>query len=386
MLTGQSPFDQSASYSAIPLQIEAMAVERSRTWPSVQGGRPDIPWGLESIVRKCLAPDPAQRYQRADHLAEDLRRFLDDRPLKYAPELSRVERVRKFVRRHPRLDVVGDGRAAAAAVLLLAVGTAWCRRPRPPRRVPGPRAVAGPRAGDDSGPLPGQHVVMATSQDTFVRGPRSARRPWASTLSHRGTRWEDHPDLARLGPRRAPQARRGPSRAADAPGRRPSPSRRRATSSGAGRWRCSTRRRRSAACPPPAHSGSNRAEDLERLGDAAQGGGDASARRADPGHHGPRPLRTGDDLCPSRRTSRLRGAHGRARRGAPAQPAALLVGRCSAASATWRLGEHLLAAADFGQCIGLWPEFAWGYFNRGCVLTRGGRKAEAIADYTAALA
>src|SRR5262249_22163816 len=49
------------------------------------------------------------------------------------------------------------------------------------------------------------------------------------------------------------------------------------------------------------------------------------------------------------------------------------------------LGEPLLAAADFGQCIGLWPEFAWSYFNRGCVLDRAGRKAEAIADYTAAL-
>ena len=32
------------------------------------------------------------------------------------------------------------------------------------------------------------------------------------------------------------------------------------------------------------------------------------------------------------------------------------------------LGEHALAAGDFGACIGLWPEFAWGYFNRGCVL------------------
>ena len=51
-----------------------------------------MPWSLESIVRKCLAPDPADRYQQAEHLAEDLRRFLDDRPLKHAPELSRAER------------------------------------------------------------------------------------------------------------------------------------------------------------------------------------------------------------------------------------------------------------------------------------------------------
>ena len=122
MLTGQSPFDQSASYSALPLQIEAMAVERSRSRLRCARHRPEIPWGLESIVRKCLAPDPRLRYQQAHHLAEDLRRFLDDRPLEYAPELSRVEQVRKFARRHPRLTSSGTV-AAAAVVVLLAVGS-----------------------------------------------------------------------------------------------------------------------------------------------------------------------------------------------------------------------------------------------------------------------
>ena len=48
-------------------------------------------------------------------------------------------------------------------------------------------------------------------------------------------------------------------------------------------------------------------------------------------------------------------------------------------------GELVLAAADFGQCTGIWPEFAWGYFNRGCVLDRTGNKAAAIRDFTAAL-
>ncbi len=43
------------------------------------------------------------------------------------------------------------------------------------------------------------------------------------------------------------------------------------------------------------------------------------------------------------------------------------------------------ASGDFGQCTGLWPEFAWGYFNRGCVLDRAGAKAAAVLDYTAAL-
>src|SRR5207253_10145170 len=62
-----------ASYSPMPALIEAMAVERSKTTPSIRRQRPDVPWSLESILRKCLAPDPARRYQRAEQLADDLR-------------------------------------------------------------------------------------------------------------------------------------------------------------------------------------------------------------------------------------------------------------------------------------------------------------------------
>jgi serine/threonine protein kinase/tetratricopeptide (TPR) repeat protein len=122
MLTGHRPFEQSASYSPMPALIEAMAVERSRAVPSPRAQRPDIPWGLESITRKCLAPDPAARYQRADQLAEDLHRFLEDLPLRYAPELSWRERGRKWVRRHPRLATAGAVTAVAAVFLLLAAG------------------------------------------------------------------------------------------------------------------------------------------------------------------------------------------------------------------------------------------------------------------------
>jgi serine/threonine protein kinase/Tfp pilus assembly protein PilF len=117
MLTGHRPFDQSASYSPMPALIEAMAVERGRTTPSLRQRRGDVPWGLESIVQKCLAPDPTVRYQRAEQLAEDLRRFLDDRPLRYAPELSWRERFGKWVRRHPRLATTGWVAAAASLVL-----------------------------------------------------------------------------------------------------------------------------------------------------------------------------------------------------------------------------------------------------------------------------
>src|SRR5205814_3576643 len=116
-------FDHSASGASTPALIQAMALERRAKAPSVRCSRHDVPWSLESITLRCLAPEPQQRYQSGEELAEDLRRFLDDRPLKYAPELSRAERLRKWARRHPRLTSSASV-AAAAMLLLLASGLA----------------------------------------------------------------------------------------------------------------------------------------------------------------------------------------------------------------------------------------------------------------------
>jgi tetratricopeptide (TPR) repeat protein len=66
-----------------------------------------IPRDLDVIVRKALAKAPQERYATAREFAEDLQRFLDDRPiLARPPGLGR--RLRKWARRHrPLLGTVG---------------------------------------------------------------------------------------------------------------------------------------------------------------------------------------------------------------------------------------------------------------------------------------
>src|SRR5207248_10695662 len=59
---------------------------------------PKIPRDLETIVLKAMAKEPARRYQTAGELAEDLRRFLADRPVK-ARRSSAVERAWRWCRR-----------------------------------------------------------------------------------------------------------------------------------------------------------------------------------------------------------------------------------------------------------------------------------------------
>ncbi len=78
---------------------------------------PTIPTDLETIILKAAARDPAYRYQTAAELSDDLRRFLDDRPVK-ARRTSAAEHVWRWGRRN-RL-VAG---LTAAAVLLLMLTT-----------------------------------------------------------------------------------------------------------------------------------------------------------------------------------------------------------------------------------------------------------------------
>ncbi|MCG3127767.1 MAG: Serine/threonine-protein kinase PknD [Phycisphaerae bacterium] len=69
---------------------------------------------LDAIVMKGLAKEPRRRYASAEQLADDLRRYLDGRPVLARPD-TLLYRGAKFVRRH---------RLATAAVLLAMLGIA----------------------------------------------------------------------------------------------------------------------------------------------------------------------------------------------------------------------------------------------------------------------
>jgi tetratricopeptide (TPR) repeat protein len=79
---------------------------------------PRLPRDLVTVVHKAMARDPADRYQKAGALAEDLRRFLDDRGI-LARRAGLLEQGWRLCRRNP----AGAGLVAALlALLLLASG------------------------------------------------------------------------------------------------------------------------------------------------------------------------------------------------------------------------------------------------------------------------
>jgi WD40 repeat protein len=80
-----------------------------------------IPAELETIIRKAMGKSPAERYATAQELADDLRRFLDDKPIR-AKRPTLIDWTRKWARRHQGIVATGIA-GLIVAVGILAVST-----------------------------------------------------------------------------------------------------------------------------------------------------------------------------------------------------------------------------------------------------------------------
>jgi eukaryotic-like serine/threonine-protein kinase len=113
MLTGRPPFTGSSVLDTLDM------VRRVEPVPPTQlAGR--LPRDIETICLKCLQKDPAKRYATAGELADDLRRFLDGKPILARP-VGPVERAWRWAKRNPW--VAGLGTAVAVLILGTAIVT-----------------------------------------------------------------------------------------------------------------------------------------------------------------------------------------------------------------------------------------------------------------------
>jgi outer membrane protein assembly factor BamB/tRNA A-37 threonylcarbamoyl transferase component Bud32 len=117
LATGKPLFEAGTPHAVITQILNAEPVRPRR----LQG---DLPHDLETIILKCLAKDAAGRYASAQHLADDLRAFLDGRPIK-ARQARWPERAWRWAKKRRRSLALTAVTAVVAALLALGSLSAW---------------------------------------------------------------------------------------------------------------------------------------------------------------------------------------------------------------------------------------------------------------------
>ena len=115
LLVGKRPYEV---WNLRPVEMEQVICEVEPQPPSqvadTPAARRELAGDLDTIVLHAMAKEPARRYASAEHLAADLERFLEGRPVKARPD-SRRYRFGKFVQRHRTL-------VTALVLLFLSLG------------------------------------------------------------------------------------------------------------------------------------------------------------------------------------------------------------------------------------------------------------------------
>ncbi len=162
ILTGRPPHEEEGSTPAAMLTalLTKDVVRPSQAKPALAGD-------IDAIVMKALRKEPDKRYSSVDQLADDLRRYLESRPIR-AREGESLYRIGKFMRRY-WIPVT----ASLAAIVALTVGLLVIARERQiaDRRFRLVRELAGNLfvIDDRIAPLPGSTDARRYIADTALR-------------------------------------------------------------------------------------------------------------------------------------------------------------------------------------------------------------------------
>jgi hypothetical protein len=163
LIAGRRPFDGESSD-----QIRQRIQEDEP--PSIRPWRKSVAKDLETIMLKCLEKSPNRRYESAQDLADDLQRFLDNKPIQARP-VAVWQRVWKYTKRKP-LVVSFVSLAMASVLAVAALLGAWAAdRTSAAHQIASAEAAASVTEG-----LERQHQYAANIQHAAEAMRRSGRQ------------------------------------------------------------------------------------------------------------------------------------------------------------------------------------------------------------------
>jgi tetratricopeptide (TPR) repeat protein/WD40 repeat protein len=167
-LTGRPPFKAATSLETI---LQVIGDDP----PPPRSLAPKAPADLETICLKCLHKDPARRYASAAELADDLRRWLDGKPISARP-VGWMEKSWKWTRRRP---AVAGLLAALAALVLVSVGGLFAlwQRSEQTRRADLAEAEAEKAEAEKWRKTLAEHHARADAMVDKLRSLRNATQP-----------------------------------------------------------------------------------------------------------------------------------------------------------------------------------------------------------------
>ncbi len=159
LLTGRPPFQ-----AASPIDTLMQVLEQEPV--SVRLLNAQVPIDLETIALKCLEKDCSRRYGSAQELADELQRFLEDRPILARP-VGTVDRMWRWCRRNRLVATL----VSAVALLLLgsAIGGFWLAH--------GERLAkkAAKELADEKGKLAEEKGLLADKNQALFESERDAK-------------------------------------------------------------------------------------------------------------------------------------------------------------------------------------------------------------------
>ncbi len=164
-LTGRPPFGAGAPGGDGPSALEVMRAVLEEDAPGLDG---HVDRDLATVIGKALERDPAARYPTAAAFAQDLERWLDDRPV-LARRPTGIERLRRAARRHRTLTRAVTAALALALALAAVAGAGFVRRVQAERDL-ADRAAGDARAAQKAAQL--RAGLAQDALDTLVYGVR----------------------------------------------------------------------------------------------------------------------------------------------------------------------------------------------------------------------